>query len=72
MSNIFTKFWPFKSFLTYVFKRYLGKYLKNNIDLKLYNFSGKKVTFKDLELNTQVHFTLAHTKLLNINERIGY
>lgn len=50
--SLLTKFWPFKSFFTYVLKRVIGKYLKNNIDLKLYNFSGKKVTFKDLDLNT--------------------
>jgi hypothetical protein len=47
-------FWPFKSFFGYVLKRSLGKFLKNDIDLKLYDFSKTKVTFKSLDINVQV------------------
>jgi hypothetical protein len=51
-------FWPFSKFINYIIERMIGKYLKNKIDLKLYNFSGKKVTFKDLDINTQVTTSL--------------
>ena len=54
MSSLLINFWPFKSFFAYVFKRSFGKFLKNSIDLKLYDFSKKKITFKNLDLNTQV------------------
>lgn len=45
-------FWPFKSFFEYVFQRSFGKFLKNGIDLKLYDFTKKKITFKNLDINT--------------------
>jgi hypothetical protein len=48
-------FWPFKSFFEYVFQRSLGKFLKNSIDLKLYDLSKKKITFKNLDINTTVN-----------------
>lgn len=47
-------FWPIKSFFEYVFQRSLGKFLKNSIDLKLYDFTKKKITFKQLDFNTTV------------------
>lgn len=49
--NTIMNFWPFKSFFTYVLKRSLGKFLKNDIDFSLYDFQGKKVTFRGLDLN---------------------
>lgn len=50
----FMNLWPFRSFFEYVFQRSLGKFLKNAIDLKLYDLSKKKITFKKLDINTQV------------------
>lgn len=49
--NSVMNLWPFKSFFGYILKRSVGKFLKNDIDLSLYDFSGKKVTFKNLDLN---------------------
>ena len=49
--NSIMNFWPFKSFFGYVLKRSLGKFLKNEIDLNLYDFSKSKVTFKSLDIN---------------------
>eukprot|EP00347_Sterkiella_histriomuscorum_P005333 403357015 len=53
MSNLLG-FWPIKSFITYVLKRSLGKFLKNKIDFNKYDLTQKKITFRDLELNTQM------------------
>ncbi|CDW87518.1 UNKNOWN [Stylonychia lemnae] len=53
MSN-FLGLWPVKSFFAYVFKRSFGKFLKNKIDFDKYDFSQKKITFRDLDLNTQM------------------
>jgi hypothetical protein len=52
--------WPFRSFFEYVFQRSLGKFLKNSIDLKLYDLSKKKITFKKLDINTQVTSLLSN------------
>ena len=52
--NKVMNFWPFKNFFGYVLKRSIGKFLKSDIDLSKYDFSGKKVTFKSLDLNVKV------------------
>jgi hypothetical protein len=49
-------FWPFKSFISYVFKRSFGKFVQDEINLKLYDFSKKKITFRNVNLNTQVSY----------------
>lgn len=55
MNNIMN-LWPIKKFITYILKRSLGKFLKNPVDLNQYDFTAKKVTFKQLDINVQVSY----------------
>ena len=54
MQKLIGKIWPLKLFFSYIFKRLLGKFVNNVLDLSKFEFSKSSISLEDIDLNAFV------------------
>ena len=54
MQKLIGKIWPLKLFFSYIFKRLLGKFVNNDLDLSKFEFSKSSISLDDIDLNAFV------------------